>query len=377
MVWLFWISLGFIFYTFVGYPTLLWVLVWREGQSHERANIWPKVSLIIAAHNAAKVIREKLENTLELDYPREKLEVIVVSDGSSDNTAEIVRQFAPRGVTLMEIRERRGKGHAQMVARDASRGEILAFTDASVLLEPVSLRRMIENFADSSVGVVSSEDVVEVKRKDGVGEGSYVQSEMGLRRLESQLASVVGVSGSFFGARREVCEVWYPDLASDFFVPLQAVAQGFRAVVDRKCRARFAALGSKTAEFQRKVRTIVRGLNVFFSHLPLLNPFRYGVFSWQLASHKLFRWLLPYAFIALLVSNSSLWKSSLFYRVFLLLQLVGYGLGLLVWALEDRLDLKLLKLPAFFLMSNAATIVAWVNFWLGEKYVIWEPSRRA
>lgn len=377
MVWLFWISVAFIFYTFVGYPTLLWVLGRHGSKSHGRANIWPKVSVIIVAHNAAKLIREKLENTLELDYPSDKLEVIVVSDGSTDDTAEIVRQFAPKGVTLIVVGERRGKGHAQKVARDASRGEILAFTDVSVLLEPVSLRRMIENFADSSVGVVSSEDVLEVKTQNGIGESSYVQGEMGLRRLESQLASVVGVSGSFFGARREVCSVWNPDLASDFFVPLQAVAQGLRAVVDRGCRARFAAVGSKKAEFERKVRTIVRGLNVLFSHLPLLNPFRYGLFSWQLASHKLFRWLLPFAFIALLVSNGFLYKPNPFYRLVLLMQLLGYGVGLLVWALEDRLDLRLLKLPAFFLIGNAATIVAWVNFCLGEKYVVWEPSRRA
>ncbi len=377
MVWMFWLSLGFVFYTFVGYPMLLWALGLRRGRQHKRANIWPPVSLIIVAHNAAKVIREKLKNALELDYPSDKLEIIVASDGSTDDTAAIVREFDPQGVRLIEVRQRRGKGHAQMVARDASQGEVLAFTDASALLDPLSLQRMVENFADTSVGVVSSEDVVEVKRKDGIGEGSYVNGEMRLRRLESQLASLVGVSGSFFGARREVCEVWYPDLASDFFVPLQAVAQGFRAVVDPMCRARFAALGSKRAELQRKVRTIVRGLSVFFAHLPLLNPFRYGLFSWQLASHKLFRWLLPYAFMALLVSNIFLWKSNLFYRACLLLQLFGYGLGLLVWAVGDRVDLRLLKLPAFFLMGNAATLVAWVNFGLGERYVMWEPSQRA
>ncbi|HEV2382530.1 MAG TPA: glycosyltransferase family 2 protein [Terriglobia bacterium] len=376
MVWLFWISLAFISYTFVGYPTLLWMLSWRGSKSHQRANIWPKVSLIIVAHNAAKVIREKLENTLELDYPSDKLEVIVVSDGSTDHTAEIVRQFAPKGVTLIEVGERRGKGHAEMIARDSSQGEILAFTDASVMLEPVSLRRMIDNFADVSVGVVSSTDVIET-RAGGAGEGSYVNSEMGLRRLESCVGSLVSVSGSFWGARRQVCERWKSEGCGDFFVPLRAVAQGYRVVMDPQCRARFAVLQSGRAEFLRKVRTIVQGLDVLFSHLTLLNPFRYGLFSWQLASHKLFRWLLPFAFIALLVSNILLWNSTVFYRAFLLLQLCGYGLGVVVWALEDRLDLRLLRLPAFFLMGNAATLVAWVNFSLGKRYVVWQPSQRA
>jgi glycosyltransferase involved in cell wall biosynthesis len=375
MVWLFWISLAFIFYTFVGYPTLLWMLGWRGSKSHQRANILPKVSLIIVAHNAATVIREKLENTLELAYPTDKLEVIVVSDGSSDATGEIARDFGPKGVTLIEVPQRRGKGRAEMVARDAAGGEILVFTDAAVLLEPVSLRRMIENFADMSVGVVSSTDVVETQA-GGTGESSYVSREMGLRRLESCVGSLVSVSGSFWGARRQVCEIWNPQGCADFFVPLHAVARGFRVVMDPQCRARFGVLRAGRAEFRRKVRTIVQGLDVFFSHLPLLNPFRYGLFSWQLASHKLFRWLLPYAFMTLLVSNIFLGKTALFYRAFLLLQLCGYGLGLVVWALEDRLDFKVLKLPAFFLMGNAATLVAWVNFWLGEKYVVWEPSRR-
>jgi hypothetical protein len=233
---------------------------------------------------------------------------------------------------------------------------------------------MIANFADPSVGVVSSRDVVE-GRGGNSGEGSYVNGEMGLRHLESRVGSLVSVSGSFWGARREVCNVWNAAGCGDFFIPLHAVAKGFRVVMDLECRARFAVLRSGRAEFRRKVRTIVQGLDVFFSHLTLLNPFRYGLFSWQLASHKLFRWLLPYAFMALLVSNIFLWKS-IFFGVFLLLQLFGYGCGLLVWALEDRMDFRLLKLPAFFLMGNAATLIAWVNFWLGEKYVTWEPSRR-
>jgi hypothetical protein len=200
---------------------------------------------------------------------------------------------------------------------------------------------------------------------------------MGLRRLESRMGSVVSVSGSFWGARREVCEKWHPNFSSDFFVPLHAVAQGFRAVVDPECRARFGILRSDREEFRRKVRTVAHGLEVLFSHLALLNPIRYGVFALQLASHKLFRWLLPYALAVLLVSNVFLWKLNPFYQLTLVLQLLGYGVGLLGLALGRRLGLRQLKLAGFFLMGNAATVVAWRDFLLGVNHVIWEPTRRA
>jgi glycosyltransferase involved in cell wall biosynthesis len=348
----------------------------RRSKLHQRACIWPRVSLIIAAHNVAKTIPEKLENTLRLDYPKDRLEIIVASDGSDDATAEVASSFAAQGVRLIEIAERRGKHYAQMAARDASSGEILVFTDASVLLEPASLRKMVENFADSSVGVVSSVDDVGAKQKPTAAEGIYVQGEMGLRQLESRVASVVSVSGSFFGARRVICEEWHPHCSSDFFVPLHAVARGFRVVMDSECRARFATVRSERAEFHRKIRTIVHGLDVLFSHLALLNPFRHGLFSWQLASHKLFRWLLPFVFVALLVSNIRLAGTHPSYQLFLALQLFGLGIGLLALLLERRVRCRPLRWAAFFLIGNAATLMAWVKFSLGEKYVVWEPSQR-
>ena len=377
MSWIFWCSLAFLGYTFVGYRTLLWMLSRRYSRLHRRASIYPEVSLIVAVHNAGNVIREKLANALALDYPQEKFEIIVASDASNDDTAAIVRTFADQGVRLVEIPHRRGKGHAEMTARNASRGEILVFTDASALLEPSSLRRMVENFADPSVGVVSSNDLMEARSKDGAGETSYTQGEMGLRCLESSVSSLVSVSGCFFGARRQICDVWDTKGCSDFFVPLHAVSQGFRVVMDPDCRARVRAVGSRRAEFRRKVRTIVQGLDVFFSHLTLLNPFRYGVFSWQLVSHKLFRWLLPFGFAALLLSNIALYQVHPMYRLFLVLQLAGYGAGLLALVLENRVDLTPLRLAEFFLLGYAATLVAWLDFSLGETYVIWEPSRRA
>jgi len=372
----FWSSIIFLLYTFVGYPLLLWVLSFERRRSHVRGRIWPVVSIIIASHNAGRLLGAKLTNTLRLRYPNDKREIIVASDGSDDETAEIVRSFADRGVRLIEIPQRSGKQYAQMVARDASHGEILVFTDVSVFLDPDALQEIVSNFADASVGCVSSEDEI-VKGKGGwMGERLYVQLEMWLRRFESRIGSVVTASGSFFAARRTVCQVWHTDQTSDFFVALNAVTLGMRAVVDPECIGRYGLVRSERAELQRKVRTIVNGLYVFFSHLRLLNPFRYGFFSWQLFSHKLLRWLTPFAILLLMISNLWLWTVNPFYRACLVLQLGVHGTGLLALAADCLAKYKPIKLAGYFLLGNAATLMAWFYFLSGEKFVTWQPTQR-
>jgi glycosyltransferase involved in cell wall biosynthesis len=376
MAWLFWSSLAFLAYTFFGYSVLLWIITQVRSRRHQRAPIWPTVTVIITAHNEERQIGEKIRNTLELRYPADKRQVIVASDGSSDGTVDIVRRFADRGVELVELPERRGKHHAQMLARDASRGEILVFTDASIELEPGMLERLVSNFADPAVGCVSTEDKLVGGIEGTIGEGLYVRYEMWLRRLESEAGSLVSASGSCFAARHELCDDWRPGQSSDFFIPLHAVARKMRAVIDPECRARFGAVRRQKDEFQRKVRTIVHGLNVFFTHLEMLQPLRHGLFSWQFASHKLCRWLVPLAALTLLVSNVFLRSDHLFYRVFLLLQCALYAAGLLATLAVGLQRFRPFRLASFFVLGTAATLVAWVTFASGETFVSWEPSRR-
>jgi glycosyltransferase involved in cell wall biosynthesis len=328
--------------------------------------------VIIPAQNEERTIGDKLENTLALDYPPGQREIIVASDGSSDGTADIIRSFASRGVKLIELPERRGKHYVQMLAKDMAEGEILVFTDAAVRLDPDALRHVVANFADPTVGCVSSEDHV----PGSGGEARYVQIEMWLRRLEARVNSLVGVSGSFFAARRELCETWHPNQSSDFFVPLHVVKAGFRAVVDPASRCVYGTTASGRAELRRKVRTIVHGLDVFFSHRELLNPLRYRLFAVQMVSHKLFRWLLPFAGLTLLASNCFLWNDGIFYRVTLVAQVAVLGAGLISIPLSRVLQHRLVKLPSFFLLGNVATIVAWIQFCTGERYVNWQPTRR-
>jgi cellulose synthase/poly-beta-1,6-N-acetylglucosamine synthase-like glycosyltransferase len=376
MVWLFWIAVGFLAYTFGGYFLLLWGLSLFRRRSHRQETIWPMISLVIAAHNEAGQIEQKILNTLELEYPEDKREILVASDGSTDSTPAIVGSFAQRGVKLIEIPVKRGKHYAQMLSRDVSRGEILVFSDASVRMTKHTLQRIASNFADPSVGCVSSEDRIIAGDQESLGEDAYVDFEMRLRRLESQTNSLVSLSGSLFAIRREVSARWNPTQSSDFFLALNAVDLGLRAIVDPECHGWYKLAPSSKAEFTRKVRTIVHGLDVFFTHLRFLNPWRFGLFSWQLASHKLFRWLGAWALLALPVANCLLWRDGWLYRVCLMGQGFIYLCGILGLVVPRLRRFVIFKLPSFFLMGNAAAIVAWIRYFAGERFAVWRPTQR-
>jgi glycosyltransferase involved in cell wall biosynthesis len=376
MFWLFWISAAFLGYTFLGYPLLLFLISPVRRMVHRRAPIFPTVSLIVAVHNESSVLPQKIENCLALNYPKDKLEIFIVSDGSTDGTPEIVRSYAERGVKLIELPERRGKHYAQMIARDAAKGEILVFTDASIRMCPNALEKIVSNFADESVGCVSSEDRLFRAKRGSLGERNYVQFEVWLRRLETRTGSVLGLSGSFFAARREVCADWHADQSSDFFVALHALRQGKRAVVDPESVGYYAVTTSERGELQRKVRTIVHGLVVFFDHLEVANPLRYRVFAWKLLSHKLCRWLAPFAFLGVMVSSLFLWRSGLFYRAVVIGEALLLIAGLLPLLVGRLASVKALKPAAFFLLGNVATLIAWLKFCTGERYVQWQPTRR-
>lgn len=376
MVYVFWIALAFVVYTLIAYPVLVWVISLIRPQYHRPAEILPTVTVIIVVHNGASTIAKKIQNILAFDYPQDKLEIIVGSDGSTDDTPQIVGQFASQGVKLVECREWTGKHYLQMMARDIARGEILIFTDSSIHVEPHVLRKMVSHFADTSIGCVCSIDEMSRSKKNWMGETIYVYGEMGLRRLESKVGSLVSLSGSFLAVRKSLCKEWHPDMSSDFFLALHAVIRGLRSVLDPECRASVGAVTSGRDELSRKVRTIVHGLVVFFSHIELINPLRYGLFSWQLVSHKLFRWLMPFGVMAVLASNFFLWSEGRFYQLTLAGQLTLYGSGLLAHGTSRLGQVGPFKIASFFALGNVATLIAWYRFCKGEKLVTWEPSRR-
>jgi len=373
--WLFWISAFGIFYAYLGYPLLLVVVSLFKHQDVEQADIFPDVSLIIAVHNEEKVIREKFENSLSQDYPEDKLEIIVASDCSDDKTDEIVSKFEEKGVKLISIPERRGKEYAQKQAIKKAKGEILVFTDASIMLSKDALRHMVKNFNDETVGCVSSVD--KIINSESEGEGFYVKYEMFLRKLESKICSLIGLSGSLFAVRRELSSSWPNDLPSDFVIPLVGLKKGYRSIIDPRVIGFYRTLPFSISEFQRKVRTVLRGITAFMERsIEFLNPFSYGFFSLELFSHKLLRWLVPFLLITVLISSVYLYTFSPFYKVIFIFQIAFYFSAILGFINEKLGTHKLFKIPSFFCIVNYSILIAWVKFLSGKREIFWEPSRR-
>lgn len=369
-------SLLVVFHAYLGYPITLYLLGLLVHRKVHKVSIEPEVSLIIAACNEEARIAAKLENVLALDYPRKKLEVVVVSDGSSDKTNEIVRGFADQGVTLVECLKRRGKEYAQKEALARSNGDIVVFSDVATMMDHNGLSEIVANFADSSVGCVSSVDRVVGRDGTPCGEGLYVRYEMWLRDLESRVCSLVGLSGSFFAARREVCGGLEGNLQSDFRTLLASVEFGLRGVSDPAAIGYYRDLADNSREFDRKVRTVLRGITVFFRNIGLLNPFRYGLFSYQFFCHKLLRWLVPLFLVSALVANAVLCPESEGYFFFLLLQLLFYGVALVGRFPKLIPSRPLFRVPVYFLSVNLAIVVAWWQFLQGKRLVMWTPSER-
>jgi glycosyltransferase involved in cell wall biosynthesis len=373
---MFWGALLFVWYAYMGYPLALRLLSMFWDRPVKKEAITPRVTFIITAFNEEARIQEKLENTLQLDYPKDLLAVIVASDCSTDRTDAIVSAYASRGVQLARAPERKGKEHAQKHALQFATGEIVVFSDVATILNPDAVRTIVENFADSSVGCVSSVDRFIDPDGSISGEGAYVRYEMFLRGLESRVNTLVGLSGSFFAARREVCADWATHLQSDFNTVLNAVRLGLRGVSDSESVGYYKNIADGRREYERKVRTVLRGISVFMQSIPLVNPFRYGLFAWQLISHKLCRWLVPFAMMLLLASNVVLLSESRFYQVMFVAQVLFYGIASAGIVCHQVLRHTIMKIPSFFVLVNLSILTAWYRYVRGQRVILWEPSKR-
>jgi len=378
---IFWISLALILYPYVGYWVLLRLLGPLIGRPVAKRPHTPPVSLIVSAYNEAQNMRRKLENTLALHYPRAELEVLVASDASTDETDAIVREFAPQGIELIRLPARGGKVACQNAAIPRAHGEIFVFSDARIQLGPDSIAAMMENFADPSVGCVSSQDLIvdaDGQPDQSAGEGFYVRYEMAIRRAEARLGSLVGASGSFYAVRKRLADVWEPGFERDFMTPLKVAAAGYRTVHEPRAIGAYRALAEPEAEFRRKVRTVMRGMAVLFHMRTLLNPFRYPRVAWQLWSHKILRWTVPFFLLTWFGSSIVLaWNHrSPIYTAALVAQVALYLLALAA-VLHRELEHRLIfRIPLFFANVNLSILVAWGRFLAGNRQVTWEPSRR-
>lgn len=373
-------SAALVGYAYVGYPALLWLLARRRAPAVRRPlpPDCPSVSIVIPAFNEAAAIRGTLDGILSADYPADKRQVLVVSDASTDATDDVVREYAGRGVELVRRPRREGKTAGENAAVPLLTGEIVINTDASVRIHPDAIRALVGALTDSGVGVASARDV---SIRAGIGnsaESSYVGYEMWVRSLETNVGGIVGASGCLYAVRADIHRHPVPDdLSRDFASALTARQMGYRAVSVPDAICFVPHTPSLQEEYRRKVRTIARGLATLAYKRALLNPVRYGGFAWRLASHKVCRWLVPWAGLAALGALGAL----AFQYAGARLVTAALAAGVLAvvscyWLVGRALGGGLLRAVAFGLTGNSAVLHAWLWAVAGRKTPLWSPTRR-
>lgn len=377
MKFLFFAAVGMIVYIYLGYPALVRLLAALRPRPVRKEEITPTVSILIAAYNEEACIAQTVRNKLALDYPGDRLQVIVVSDGSSDRTeAEVTALDDPR-VCLLRQEPRAGKTAALNRAVGASRGEILVFSDANSLYRSDALRRLVRSFADPQVGYVTGRMVYQAPEATAVEEGcgAYMRYENSLRAAETAIGSVVGVDGGIDAVRRELYREMRPDQLPDFVLPLSVAAGGHRVVYEPEAVLSESSLHDSSDEYRMRVRVSLRALWALRDMLHLLSFFRRPLFAWQLWSHKVLRYLAFVFLLAAWISNALLWREGALYQGLFLLQSGGYAGALLYLAALWLQRVRLVKFFFYFVLVNLASAHAFVQFLLGRKKVLWTPRK--
>ena len=373
-------AMAMIAFIYAGYPALMFALSLILKRPVRRDDITPRVSVIIAAYNEERDIVAKLKNTLALDYPRDRMDIIVASDCSTDQTDDIVRGFSGQGVILRQQPERTGKTIAQNRAVKTSSGEILVFSDATTLYERDAIRKIVRGFADPEVGCVAGQLIYADASSSAVGRGcrSYWGYEKFLKRCESQVGSLIGVSGCLYAVRRICHARLASDMIDDFVIATEIHLQGLRTVYEPEAIAVENANRKTRDEFRMRVRVINQTLGALHRYRHTLNPFRHKMFAFQLIVHKALRYAVPYLLIAALIASGWASVSVVWLRFAFIGQVALYAAAIAGLVRErQKLKLGLLAYPYYFALANTASLVAFWKAVRGETYVVWEPIREA
>jgi cellulose synthase/poly-beta-1,6-N-acetylglucosamine synthase-like glycosyltransferase len=341
---------------------------------------WPLVSITVPVYNEEAQVRGLLESLLALDYPEERKQILIVSDASSDRTDEIVAEYADRGIELLRMPGRVGKTAAENAAHEYLRGDIIINTDASIRIDPRALRPLIARFADPTIGVASGRDisVARAGADPNAGESGYVGYEMMVRALEDRVYGIIGASGCFYGVRAALHGIPLPEaLSRDFAAALNARDHGYRATSVMEAVCQVPRAGSLRREYQRKVRTMVRGIQTLHHKRHLLNPLKYGCFAWMLFSHKLCRWLVPWSLLGAVIGIAALAPTRLWALWTLGAILSGLAAAAVGWWWpEGRRTPRIFTLPAYLAVGNIAALHASLRALAGTRSPVWEPTRR-
>jgi cellulose synthase/poly-beta-1,6-N-acetylglucosamine synthase-like glycosyltransferase len=384
--YLFWIGLFIIFYTYAGYGLVIFVLsklrVKRKPINHLQDNDLPPVTVLVAAYNEEQCIEDKIANTLNLNYPEDKLSILFVTDGSTDSTPLIVKKF--HAVKLFHDFQRKGKIHAVNRVMKFVTTPIVVFSDANTLLNADALKNIVRHYQDEQVGGVAGEKRIYKNDEDnasGAGEGFYWKYESFLKKKDAEVYSIVGAAGELFSVRTALYQEPAENIIiEDFYMSLNICAQGYRFMYEPDAYAMETASASVKEEWKRKVRICAGGFQAMLKLRRLLNPFRYGILSFQYISHRVLRWTLAPLFLPIvLVANIWLAISShAVYGVILLAQLVFYLVALLGYSFrEKKISIKGFFVPYYFVVMNLAVYAGLSRYLKGQQSVVWDKAERA
>jgi cellulose synthase/poly-beta-1,6-N-acetylglucosamine synthase-like glycosyltransferase len=370
-------SLLLLLYVYILYPLLLAVIsrVFRKRET--QLGYEPTISVLICAYNEAAGIGGKLHQTLALDYPADKLEIVVVSDGSTDETEEIVRSFSDLRVKLIRSSRRLGKTNAQNEGVLHCQGEVIVFSDATTVYHSLALKYLAANYKDERIGAVSGRYKYFDEHGDSPnGRGSILfwDYENMIKSLQSRINTITGCCGCIYSVRRSAFSELPSDIISDLVQPLRVIKQGYSVIFEDRALAYEATTTSSEQEWTMRVRVITRAMRGILSVRELLNPIRRPWIAFQLVSHKVLRWLVPLYLLGLLIGSAFLVQDPRFATLFVL-QVVFYALALLALVVPLHRFSSLLGLPLYFCTLNLAALMSLVQLVRGRKYVVWETVR--
>jgi cellulose synthase/poly-beta-1,6-N-acetylglucosamine synthase-like glycosyltransferase len=376
---LFWSAAGTLTYTYVLFPLLVIVRRALRPRPHRRAEITPSVTMIIAAHNEAASIGGKLENLLSIDYPEDRLEVVIASDGSDDGTDEIVGRYGERGIRLLSL-PRLGKAAALNAAVAEAHGEILVFSDANSIYALDALRALVRPFADPEVGGVAGDQrylAGDLADAIAAGEERYWDFDRRLKAAESGAGNAISATGAIYAVRRSLFRPVPPGVTDDFYTSTGVIALGYRLVFAADAVAYEPVATTGEIEFGRKVRVMTRGLRGVLLRRSLLDPRRHGFYALQLFTHKVLRRTMALPLLALAVTSPLLWRRGALYRAATVAQTAFYALGAagILLAARPLGRRQALALPAFFTLVNFASLRAVWTLLRGRNIDRWEPKR--
>jgi len=393
LIVLFWVFLFILVYTYIGYALLVFILLQlkkiffpnrfiKTDKSYE-----PEVCLFVTAYNEKDYVKQKVENSFSLDYPKEKIQYLWVTDGSDDGTPELLKEY--ENLDVYHLQKRKGKMHAMNRGIKFVKAPFIIFSDTNTLLGSQSIREIVAKFSNKNTGCVAGEKRIVEKETDaaaGAGEGLYWKFESWLKNMDAELNSAVGAVGELFAIRTELFEDVETDtLLDDFIISLRIAQKGYHIAYTSNAYAEETASFNVKEELKRKIRIAAGGIQTIFRLKSLLNPFKYGLLSWQYFSHKVLRWTLaPFSLFFLLIVNlvivarQGVWSDLTFFSGFLYAQLICYLLALIGWYFEnEKIRFKLLFAPYYFVSINYASVRGIFRYFKGKQPVNWEKSKRA